>query len=80
MKWLKKIIKAPSGETVDLQGFQVWMVRWNSRHGQFHGDTKPQVQAFGTREDAEHFATSLREAFALIKHTSGNEVRVEVQS
>lgn len=80
MRWFKKTIEAPSGESVELEGLHTWMVRWTSRHGQFQSETKPQVQAFTNLEDAEHFAKSLRDAFALIKHTSGNTVTVEVQS
>lgn len=79
MKWFKKIIKAPSGESVELEGLETWMVRWTSRHGEFHSETKPQVQVFTNAEDAEHFAKSLRDAFALIKHSSGNTVVVEMQ-
>ena len=77
MRWFSKIIKAPSGETVDLQGIQTWIVEWFGRHGEFSMDTSKCAQAFTSKEDAEHFASELRKAFSLIRH-SGPGTHVSV--
>lgn len=80
MSWFRKKIDAPSGETVQLDGLQVWMVRWVSRYGSFNTETQKEAQAFTNEEDANHFAQALRDAFALIRHTSQAHVYVEKQS
>jgi hypothetical protein len=80
MVWFRKKVEAPSGQTVELDGLQVWMVRWVSRYGDYHGNTQQEAQAFTNEEDANHFAQSLRDAFALIRHTSQAYVDVESQS
>lgn len=80
MNWFKKLVSAPSGQTVNLEGLETWMVSWTSRHGVYSCDTRLQFQAFTNSEDAEHFAQSLRDAFRLVKHTAQTDVRVERQS
>jgi hypothetical protein len=72
-KWLS----IPSGEKVDVRAYKTWVVRWYSRHGQFAGDTQPEAEIFTTKEDAEKYAQELREAFKLVRHTSGILVKVE---
>jgi hypothetical protein len=79
MKWFRKDVSAPSGEKVTLEGVQLWMVRWTSRYGEYHGNVQSEAAAFTTQEDAEHFAQSLRDAFELIRHTSQAYVEVEPQ-
>ena len=80
MKWFKKLIDAPSGETVQLEGIRTWTVRWTSKIGDYPYTTKrPEVQMFTNSEDANHFAQALRDAFKLIRHTAESEVTVEVQ-
>lgn len=79
MKWFKKLIDAPSGDKVQLEGIRTYTVRWTSRHGTFSCDVRPEVQMFTNIEDAEHFAQVLRDAFNLIRHTAGNVVKVESQ-
>lgn len=56
---------------------ELWYVRWHSRHGEFFGDTRPEVEAFISEALAEEFATSLENAFRLIKHT-GQGTKIQV--
>lgn len=80
MSWLRKKVEAPSGQTVELDGLETYVVRWTSRYGEFSHQTQSEAQAFISKQDAEHFAQQLRNAFKLIKHTSGKHVTVERQS
>lgn len=74
--WTKKIEVPASNEIKEVDAIQLWEVRWTSRHGGFSGDTKPEMEAFPSQIQAEEFAQALRNAFKLIKHTSGNNVTV----
>lgn len=73
-KWLRVPF---SNATKDVQSVQTWSVRWRSRHGQFHADTQPELECFQSLAEAEEFAKALRNAFALIRHTSGNTIIVK---
>jgi hypothetical protein len=75
MNILKKIL-APSGQQQELEAYETWSVRWESRYGEYSHDTQPEMEVFTSKEDAEKFATELRNAFELIRHTSGTEVKV----
>lgn len=78
MFFTKKTITVPaSNEVKEIEAVQLWEVRWRSRHGDFSGETSPQVEAFPTQELAEEFATALRNAFTLIRHTYGIKVTVQ---
>jgi hypothetical protein len=48
-KWLS----IPNGEKEDVKAYKTWVVRWDSRHGQYSGNTRPEVEVFTTKEDAE---------------------------
>lgn len=77
MKWFTKPITVPaSNETKTIDAVQLWEVRWTSRHGAFSTDTRPEMEGFPTEAEAEAFATSLRNAFTLVRHTSGTKVTV----
>ena len=66
-------------QQVSVDVYEAWGVRWQSRHGGFSGDTKPEMRVFTSEKDAEEFADALRDAFRLIKHTSGTCVSVSKQ-
>lgn len=73
----RKVIDVPvdsSPKTIDA--VQLWNVRWTSRRGEYHFDTQPELEGFPTEEEALAFASALRAAFTLIKHTFGNRVTV----
>ena len=55
----------------------MWEVRWTSRHGEYSGNTQPQLECFTSIAAAEEFAVSLRNAFALVRHTSGTTITVK---
>lgn len=77
MFWPKKITVPISNETKEVDAIQLWEVRWTSRHGQYNSDVSPEMEAFPSKDEAEEFALALRNAFKLIKHTSGNQVIVK---
>jgi hypothetical protein len=67
-----------SNETKEVPTAYMWEVRWRSRNGEFYSDTRPEVEAFTTRELADEFVTSLRNAFKLLRHKgSGTEMSVK---
>ena len=75
MNLFKKIF-IPSGKKESVTSYESWVVRWRGRFGQFHGDTQDECEVFTTQEDAEKFATQLKEAFKLIKHSSGDKIEI----
>jgi hypothetical protein len=75
MNILKKIF-VPNGQTQELEAFESWTVRWISRHGTTHYDTQKEAEVFTNEKDAEKFATELKNAFKLLRHTSGTNVRI----
>lgn len=76
MNLFKKIF-IPNGQKESVIAYESWTVRWYSRNGEYSGDVRKECEIFTSEEDAEKFATQLREAFKLIKHTSRDRVVVE---
>lgn len=74
--FIRSLIVPRSNETKTIDVAQLWDVRWNSRHGEYSGDIRPQLECFTSEEAADAFAESLRNAFKLIRTTSGNNVFV----
>ncbi len=73
-----KTIPVPeSNETKEVEAVQLWYVRWYSRYGEFHGSTRKEVECFTSKQAANEFAAALRKAFALVRHTSGDNVSVD---
>lgn len=66
-----------SNQTKTIQVVQTWEVRWTSRHGEYAGDTRQEVEVFTSAEEAEDFRDSLEAAFMILKHTIGTEVTLE---
>jgi hypothetical protein len=77
MKVFTKWLTVPeSNDTQTIEVAQLWEVRWKSRHGEYSHDVRPEVEAFASEAQAEEFATALRNAFQLVRHTSGRKVIV----
>lgn len=72
----KKDIPA-SNKMKQVDVYEMWEVRWESRDGDFHFNVKPEIETFPSEQDAKDFAQALRNAFKLIKHTSGTDVYVK---
>lgn len=64
-------------ELVSVDVAQTWEVRWWSRYNGFSHGTQGEVSVFVSEETANRFAQALRDAFKLIKHTSGTAVTVK---
>ena len=75
MKFLKNILVS-NDEKEELKTYESWFVKWESRNGEFRGDVEPEATLFTSKEEAEKFAKQLREAFKLIRHTSGTNVTI----
>lgn len=73
----KKTIEVPTTQSEILEAAESWIVRWESRCGQFSYDWRKECEVFLSKEDANRFAESLRNAFNLLKFTYGIEVVVE---
>jgi hypothetical protein len=78
MNILKKWLTVPvSNDTTQVDVVETWSVRWTSRDGEFSSNTRPEMEVFTSETDAENFATSLRNAFALLRHRGvGTQVTV----
>lgn len=77
--FIRKVFKVASGETVDLEGVELWEVRWNSVNRCFAGILRdwPSVQVFTNKADANHFAGQLKEALKLLENR-GFDDEIEV--
>ncbi len=74
--WFKKMVVPASNETRRVDIVRTWEVRWRSRYGEFLVDTRTEVRVFTSHAEAAFFKTALENAFKLIKHTSGNIVKL----
>jgi hypothetical protein len=59
-----------------VDAVELWEVRWRSRYGEYFGDTQDECEVFPIEADAHAFAQALRDAYKLLKHTSGTKVSV----
>jgi hypothetical protein len=75
--FLKKKVNIPTGEEKTIEAAETWRVSWMSRHDRYAHDTRLESEFFFSEEDANNFANSLRNAFKLIRHSSGNTVSIE---
>lgn len=73
----KQLLTLFSSKTKHVNAVQLYYVRWESRYGAYSHSVKPEVEAFPTLDEANTFADALRSAFKVIRHTSGNKVRVD---
>ena len=64
---LKNIFVPKTNEVKSVEAIEIWYVRWHGRNGPYSSDIVPCIEAFPIREQAEDFATSLRNAFQLLR-------------
>jgi hypothetical protein len=76
MNLFKKIF-VPTGEKQELTVYEQWSVKWYSRYGEYSGSVTECCEFFTNELDARKLETALKEAFKLIRNTSGIEVRVK---
>ena len=73
----KKKLKVPtSNELKRVDAVKLWIVTWYSRNGQYSSDIVKEYEAFTSEEAATEFAESLKNAYALLRHTSGTGINV----
>lgn len=74
-KVLTKKIEIPVTNNVrEVEAVQLWEVRWMARHGAFSNDTREQVEVFMSEQDADDFATALKNATKLLRHTENPRI------
>lgn len=73
---IRKWLNIPAGER-SVEAVELWEVRWTGRNSEYSSGTKPEMEVFTSHEGAEIFAEALRNAFKLIRHTSGTGVKVK---
>jgi len=72
-----KFLKIPvSNDIKEVRAVQMWEVRWISRYGSYHQDIQKELECFTSEEEAKEFATSLRNAFKLVRNTSEDQVYI----
>ena len=64
--WFKKKISIRNEETVELEGIQTWMVRWQIRDKHHEVYRRQEAQAFTNERDAESFVSGLESAASLL--------------
>ena len=58
LKFFKRKNKIAQIEAKEVDGAEVWMVSWTSRHGDGYYDTQRCAKAFLTEDDAKDFENS----------------------
>jgi len=59
-----------------VEGTEVWLVQWEARYGSYSGDYRHAVKSFLNKNDAEQFASNLRDAQKLLQYTEGINIRI----
>lgn len=76
--WFKKLF-IPSGAKTTVVAYNSWVVRWESRYGEYSDDIKLEAEIFPSETDAYKFAEQLKESFKLLKY-SGSPTKVKVEA
>ena len=56
----------------------VWVLEWNSRHGNYSCDLKREYMLFFSEEDAKIKAKELEDAWAIVKNTSVVDTKIKI--
>jgi hypothetical protein len=64
-----KKLYIPKEEKTSIVAYKSWVVRWESRHTEYSGGTRPEAEIFPSKEDAMSFKKQLEEAFKLLRYT-----------
>ena len=72
----KKTRKPKSDDTKEVSSVKLWFVSWYSRDGEYSHSINKEMEAFVSKSEAEEYASSLKAAFKLVRHTSRNSVTV----
>ena len=76
LKFFKRINKIAQIEAKEVDGAEVWMVHWTSRHGDYWGDVHRCAKAFLTEDDANDFKKSLEEAQDILQNTNDIDIKI----
>lgn len=79
LNFFKKKNKIAQIETKEVEGAEVWMVSWSSRHGDMYYDTQRCAKAFLTEADAKDFKKSLEEAQQILQNTNNINITIVKQ-
>lgn len=74
-----KKIKIPDrNHEKEVNGVELWEVRWESRYDEYSTSTQPEIEVLSTEDDAKAFFEALNEAYKLLRY-SGNPARVSMR-
>jgi len=71
---VKNLLVPKTNEIKNVQAVQLWTVRWTSRYGPYSTNTREEMEAFTSEQDAQDFKTALKNAFRLIRQTDDTDV------
>jgi hypothetical protein len=77
---LKRKIVVPSEKTQEIETYDMWVVSWWRRWGEYSGNETKCYQSFFSEIDAKLFKNSLDAANKLIGNTCHTTVNIERQS
>lgn len=76
LKYFKRKNKIAQIEAKEVDGAEVWLVSWSSRHGDGYYDTHRCAKAFLTEADAKDFEKSLEEAQQILQNTNSINITI----
>lgn len=79
LKFFKRKNRIAQIEAKEVDGAEVWMVSWSSRHGDYHSDVQRRGKAFLTEDDANDFKKSLEEAQRILQNTNDIDITIVKQ-
>lgn len=63
----------------EVKGAEVWLVTWNARYGEYHGNYERCAKAFLSYDDALEFAKSLEDAKKLLNYSENIYIKISSQ-
>lgn len=79
LKFFKRKNRVAQIEEKEVDGVEVWVVSWSSRHGDSYYDTQRCAKAFLTEDDAKDFKKSLEEAQQILQNTNSINITIVKQ-
>lgn len=79
LKFFKQKNKIAQIEAKEVDGAEVWLVSWTTRHGDGYYDIQRCAKAFLTEDDAKDFKKSLEEAQQILQNTNSINITIVKQ-
>ncbi len=72
----KKVTVPESLGTTEVETIQLWSVRWESRYGEYSGQTRKECEFFTSEIEAKNFETALNNANKLLRNIGERATQV----